>query len=147
MEGQLQELLVDRPIVLLNHLVDLGVQTCEDVHHLWPTGGDLLAELERRHDGLAAEEGFTIVSFWTLASQRAQATYKHHLREICIHRQSAVATSAPPRPAEASTAVARPVRRLLATGEVREPPLMMSLAATNWGCPGPSSKTLRGCNY
>ena len=131
MEGQLQELLVDRPIVLLNHLVDLGVQTCEDVHHLWPTGGDLLDELERRHGGLAAEEGFTIVSFWTLASQRAQATYKHHLREICIHRQSAVATSAPARPTEASTAVARPVRRLLATGEVREPPLMMSLAATD----------------
>ena len=80
---------------------------------------------------LAAEEGFTIVSFWTLASQRAQATYKHHLREICIHRQSAVATSAPARPPDASTAVARPVRRLLATGEVREPPLLMSLAATD----------------
>ena len=129
MEGMLQELLVDRPINLLNHLVDLGVQTCEDVHSLWPTGGALLEELEGRHGSVSAEEGFTIVSFWTLASQRAQASQRKHLREICIHRQSAVSTSAPVRPEGPSQQAARPVRRLLETGEVREPPLLMSLAA------------------
>ena len=129
MEGMLQELLVDRPINLLNHLVDLGVQTCEDVHSLWPTGGALLEELEGRHGSVSAEEGFTIVSFWTLASQRAQASQRKHLREICIHRQSAVSTSAPAKPEGPSQQAARPVRRLLETGEVREPPLLMSLAA------------------
>lgn len=129
MEGLLQDLLVDRPTALVNHLVDLGVQTCEDVQGLWQSGGALLDEFERHHGTVAAEEGFTIVSFWTLASQRAQASQRQKLKEICIHRQSAISTSAPSRPEASPPPVARPVRRLLEIGEVREPPILVNLAA------------------
>ena len=121
--------MVDRPTALVNHLVDLGVQTCEDVQGLWQSGGALLDEFERHHGTVAAEEGFTIVSFWTLASQRAQASQRQKLKEICIHRQSALSTSAPSRPEASPPPVARPVRRLLEIGEVREPPILVNLAA------------------
>ena len=129
MQSLLQDLLVDRPTALVNHLVDLGVQTCEDVQGLWQSGGALLDEFERHHGTVAAEEGFTIVSFWTLASQRAQASQRQKLKEICIHRQSAISTSAPSRPEASPPPVARPVRRLLEIGEVREPPILVNLAA------------------
>lgn len=112
MADDLQDLLVDRPRILMNHFVDRVAQTCEDVPGLWTAGGDLVEELEGRHGPLSAEVGSTIVSFWTRTSQRAQSAHKHHLDEICLRRHSSAATaipSLPSRPTEEEVEATRPV--------------------------------------
>ena len=52
------ELLTERNDSFLTFLTDIGVQTCRDLHNLWPTGAAMVEEFEAKYGKHSADEAF-----------------------------------------------------------------------------------------
>ena len=132
MEPMLMELLAERSDVFLGFLTELGIQTCRDLHNLWPTGAAMVEEFEAKHGKHSAEEAFGMAMVFTLAGHRAHDSLKQavdlvveersssQLQRPCIRLDSAPVAGVPPT-----------VRRVIDTGFKGQAPVLHACAAAD----------------
>lgn len=125
-----QDLLADCPQDVGLWLENLGVQTCADVHHMWPSGSAMVEEYEAG-ERMDADQAFKVALMWTLATQRAAVHRDQAVQTLVSERESVHPTrpvltleSAPTDPAR------RPARSMITTGlAAAVPPRVVSANA------------------
>ena len=90
MDGTLRSILLDRPTKLAKFLESKGVQTCTDVRYLWPTGKELLDDVELACGAFPSDEAFQVVVAYTLASSQASLHATAAVKALVDERESTI---------------------------------------------------------
>lgn len=132
MEPALLELLTERPDRFLDWLTSLGVQTCRDLHMLWPSGSNMVTEFEEKHGGQPSDEAFGMAMVYTLAGHRAHDALKISVDAVAGERASfhdqkpSLRLDAAP-----TTSIPRTVRNIIETGFQGAAPVLQACVAAD----------------
>lgn len=132
MEPALLELIAERPIKFLDWLTSVGVQTCRDLHLLWPSGASMVTEFEEAHGGQPSDEAFGMAMVYTLAGYRAHDALKSSVDVVAGERSS----SSNQRPslrleAAPTTSIPPTVRTVIETGFKGAAPVLQACVAAD----------------
>eukprot|EP00434_Breviolum_minutum_P017681 symbB.v1.2.015606.t1/scaffold1172.1/size134038/3 len=116
-EPYLSELLVDRSVTFHQFLVEIGIETCQDVRSMWASGQSMVEEYEQQAGGLPAEEAFGLALMYQKAVRFAATAMAASVATMVDERTS----STRQRPAltlEAAptTSIPAKLRRIVAAG-------------------------------
>ena len=132
MEPLLMELLSERNDAFLAFLTELGVQTCRDLHNLWPTGSAMVEEFESKHGKHSADEAFGMAMVFTLAGHRAHDALLQSI-DMVVEERSSSQLQKPSLRLEVAplTSITPTVRRVLDTGFRGPAPVLQACAAAD----------------
>ena len=126
------ELLTERNDAFLTFLTDIGVQTCRDLHNLWPTGAAMVEEFEAKYGKHSADEAFGMAMVFTLAGHRAHDALLQSIDMVVEERSSSQLQKPSLRLEVApSTSITPTVRRVLDTGFRGPAPVLQACAAAD----------------
>jgi len=116
-EPYLSELLVDRSVTFHQFLVEIGVETCQDIRSMWATGQSMVEEYEKQAGRLPAEEAFGLalmyqkaVRFSATAMAASVATMVDERTSSTRQRPALTLEAAP------TTSIPAKLRRIVAAG-------------------------------
>lgn len=116
-EPYLSELLVDRSVTFHQFLVEIGVETCQDIRSMWASGQSMVEEYEKQAGRPPAEEAFGLALMYQKAVRFAATAMAASVATMVDERTS----STRQRPAltlEAAptTSIPAKLRRIVAAG-------------------------------
>ena len=88
MEATLLAVLASRKPSFTTFLADLGVQSCSDVRHLWPSGKDMLAAYETTCGALQSDQAFQLLLVYTLCASQAHLALNRCVKTLVDERVS-----------------------------------------------------------
>ena len=132
MEPLLMELLTERNDAFLTFLTNIGVQTCRDLHNLWPSGAAMVEEFEAKYGKHSADEAFGMAMVFTLAGHRAHDALLQSI-DMVVEERSSSQLQKPSLRLEVAplTSITPTVRRVLDTGFRGPAPVLQACAAAD----------------
>ena len=131
MDPQILDLAEGRPAGLVPLLREVGVQTFLDIRMIWPSGSQLVQEVEAKHGKLDASQAFSIHAFWTMASGRSHQDATRIVNAVVMDRSSTLRLHAAPEAGEPCRPKVISYRQMITTGALPSPPVLSQAAAAD----------------